>query len=379
MIKRGLMRDVSLILLSAGNSTRFGLPTKKQWLYQNDTPLWLYVANRLKKYFNFAQIIIVANKQELKLMKKFSNFTFVEGGKSRQESLSNAINKIDSKFTLVTDVARCCIEQDIVLKLIQNAKESACVAPTIKISDTTYYKGKPINREELLRVQTPQLSCTKTLKKLLNNTKEFTDESSAFYNSNKEVVFIEGSNSAHKLTYKEDLKLLSCLKPPANQPKTGFGIDTHPFEDGKKMVLCGVEIDSTFGFKAHSDGDVAIHSLIDALLGASALGDIGELFPDTDTKYKNADSKELLKQVVNLVKGVGYEIINCDIAIVAQTPKISPYKEMMNQKLSEILEINKSRLNIKATTAEKLGFIGRKEGITVYTSTTLNYYRWDKK
>jgi len=372
------VRDISLILLAAGNSRRFGLPTKKQWLYQNDKPLWQFVANRLKKLYNFKQIIVVGNKDELKLMQKFANFTFVEGGASRQKSLQNALSKVDSKFVLVNDVARCCVDKKLLNKLIKKAQKKACVVPAIKLSDTTYFNSKPIDREKLLRVQTPQLSCTKTLKKLLNNSKEWTDESTAFYNANKKVIFVEGSNSAHKLTYKDDLKLITCLKKPKKQSKTGFGVDTHPFENGKKMVLCGVEIDSPFGFKAHSDGDVAIHAIIDALLGASSLGDIGELFPDTNSIYKNADSKELLKKVVNLVKGVGYEIINCDITIVAQTPKISPYKKKMSKILSKILKIEQSCLNIKATTAEKLGFIGRKEGVTVYATTTLNYYRWDK-
>ena len=144
------------------------------------------------------------------------------------------------------------------------------------------------------------------------------------------------------------------------------------------MVLCGVEIESPFGFKAHSDGDVAIHALIDALLGASNLGDIGELFPDTDSKYKNADSRELLDAVTKLIKDVGYEIINCDLSIVAQAPKISPHKEAMKDSLSAILKIGKNQINIKATTGEELGFVGRKEGVVVYATVTLNYYRWDE-
>ena len=373
------MRDISLILLAAGNSTRFGLPTKKQWLYQGDMPLWQFVANRLKGYYNFAQIVVVGNKNELNLMRKFEDFTFVEGGESRQESLKRALSSIDSDFVLVNDVARCCVKRDLILKLIESKKESACVVPAIKVSDTTYYDGKPINREKLLRVQTPQLSHTKTLKELINTSKDFTDESTLFFNHNREVIFIEGSNSANKLTYKEDLKLLDCLKPPKSESKVGFGVDIHPFEESKEMKLCGVKIDSPFGFKAHSDGDVAIHALIDALLGASSLGDIGEHFPDTSKEYKNVDSKELLKRVVELVKGVGYEIVNCDLSILAQKPKISPYKEAMSKELSKLLGISQSRLNIKATTAEKLGFVGRAEGVIVYATATLNYYQWGQE
>jgi len=372
------MSNISLILLAAGESSRFGLPSKKQWLYQDEIPLWLFVAETFLNLYDFSQIVIVGNAQELKLMRSFAKFVFVSGGKTRQESLKNALQAVDSDYVLVNDVARCCIDSQMFNRLLSEKKEEACVVPTLKVSDTTYYNGEPIDREKLLRVQTPQLSYAKTLKNLLENAKEFTDESSLFFNNNKEVIFIEGSKRAEKLTYKEDLQTLPCLKKPATTFKTGFGIDIHPFEEGKEMVLCGIKIDSNFGFKAHSDGDVAIHALIDALLGASSLGDIGELFPDNDIKYKNADSRELLKEVVKLVKGVGYEIIHCDLSILAQVPKISPYKELMREALASIMEIGENQVNIKATTGEKLGFVGREEGVAVKATVTLNYYRWDR-
>ena len=372
------MGELSLILLAAGSSTRFGLPTKKQWLYQNSKPLWQFVAESFTKSYNFTKVVIVAEQNELKLMKSFANYAYVKGGASRQESLKNALELIDSEYVLVNDVARCCLDNELLKRLLNSKKPNSCVVPTLKVSDTVYFDGKPIDREKLVRVQTPQLSHTATLKELLKSDKEFTDESSMFFANSKDVIFVEGSQKAQKLTYKEELKSLKCLKAPANNPKVGFGIDIHPFEDNKQMVLCGVEIDSPFGFKAHSDGDVAIHSLIDALLGASNLGDIGELFPDTDSEYKNADSKELLSIVSKLIKSVGYEIVNCDLSIVAQTPKISPHKEAMRATLADILEIGRNQINIKATTGEELGFVGRKEGVVVYATVTLNYYRWDE-
>ena len=372
------MGDLSLILLAAGDSTRFGLPSKKQWLYQNSKPLWQFVAESFTNSYNFSEVVIVGNQDEIKLMKNFANYKFVAGGKTRQESLVNALELINSEYVLVNDVARCCLDKELLARILNAKKPNSCVVPTLKVSDTVYFDGKPIDREKLVRVQTPQLSHTSTLKEVLKSDKEFTDESSAFFANSKEVIFVEGSQKAQKLTYKEELKSLKCLKPPANNPKVGFGIDIHPFESGKQMVLCGVEIESPFGFKAHSDGDVAIHALIDALLGASNLGDIGELFPDTDSKYKNVDSKELLKAVAKLIKGVGYEIINCDLSIVAQAPKVSPHKDAMREILSNILDIGANQINIKATTGEELGFVGRKEGVVVYATATLNYYRWNE-
>jgi 2-C-methyl-D-erythritol 4-phosphate cytidylyltransferase/2-C-methyl-D-erythritol 2,4-cyclodiphosphate synthase len=374
------VQEVSLILLAAGNSSRLNLPTKKQWLYIEDRPLWQFVAQSFEKIYDFKEIIVVGNQKELELMSSFADYIFVAGSQiSRQESLANALKATTAEYVMVSDVARACIDANTILELIDKKEPKSCIVPAIRVSDTTYYDGKPIDREKLLRVQTPQLSHKDSLIEILQNSQSFSDESSAFYAANKRVIFVDGSSQATKITYKSDLAMLSCLKPPLNLPKVGYGIDTHPFEENKPMVLNGVEIESSFGFKAHSDGDVAIHSLIDALLGASGLGDIGELFPDTDSKYKNANSKELLKEVVALVKGVGYEIVNIDMTIVAQTPKISPYKKRMKEVLSNILNIELNRVNIKATTSEKLGFIGRKEGVTVHTVATINYYNWRVK
>lgn len=372
------MKRISLILLAAGDSTRFGLPVKKQWLYQNDKPLWLFVLERLQKTYTFEKIVVVANRQEIPLMQQFINVTFVQGGATRQESLRNALTEIESDYILVNDTARACVPSTLIDALIQKAQPESCVVPALKLTDTCYFDGKPIDREKLLRIQTPQLSCTATLKELLATQKEFTDESSAFALANKKVFFIEGSQSALKLTYKDDLKSLPCLQAPINQSKSGFGIDIHSFEEKKAMVLAGVNIESPFGFKAHSDGDVAIHALIDALLGASSLGDIGEHFPDNNPTYKNANSKELLSKVVTLVRSVGFTIEHCDLTILAEIPKVSPYKEQMRKTLAQILQVSPTKLNIKATTAEKMGFIGRKEGVAVYATVTLNYYRWDK-
>jgi 2-C-methyl-D-erythritol 4-phosphate cytidylyltransferase/2-C-methyl-D-erythritol 2,4-cyclodiphosphate synthase len=142
------------------------------------------------------------------------------------------------------------------------------------------------------------------------------------------------------------------------------------------MVLGGVKIDSSFGFKAHSDGDVLIHSLIDALLGAAGAGDIGEFFPDTDNKFKNIDSTILLKQIVEFIINIGFEIVNVDITIIAQVPKINPYKKEIKKTLAKLLNLPKFKVNIKATTAEQLGFIGRAEGVAVQSSATLKFYDW---
>lgn len=373
------MSDLSLVLLGAGESSRFKLKSKKQWLRVGTLPLWLFVANRFKKVFKFNKIIITSSKDELNLMKKYADFEFIEGGSSRQESLLNALNHIDSSYVLVSDIARACIKEDFIKKIISLRGLADSIAPYINVSDTVVYQNETINRDEVKLIQTPQLSKTSILKKALSQNRIFTDESSAIKSIGGKVEYIKGDKEHHKLTFIDDLKELKCLKPPSNDIFTGIGFDIHPFENNKVMFLGGIKIDENYGFKAHSDGDVAIHSIIDALLGAAGFGDIGELFPDSDERYKDADSKELLKKVNSLIQACGYEIVNIDVTIVAEQPKISPFKDEMKRVLSKLLEIEKHKINIKATTAEKLGAIGRKEGVMVLSTANLKYFNWQKE
>ena len=369
------MRDITLILLAAGSSTRFESPVKKQWLYIDDAPLWLFVANQFKKY-NFNKIIITGSKKEIVYMKKFADFAFIEGGSSRQESLKNALSLVESPYVLVTDVARCCIDHEMIERILDQKGEADCIVPAIAPIDTIYYDNENIDRERVKLIQTPQLSVTQVLKKSLIDTKEFTDESSAIAHQGGKIQFVEGSAKAMKLTSKDDLKKLDCLQTAAKKNFIGFGIDTHQFETGKKLLLGGVEIQSDVGCKAHSDGDVLIHAIIDALLGASNLGDIGDFFPDNDAAYKDIDSTLLLQDVVKMIHDFGFEIVNIDTTIVAQKPRISEYKNAIQAQLSEIVGLEQRFINIKATTSEKMGFIGRCEGISVHAIANISYRDW---
>lgn len=370
------MLDITLILLGAGNSTRFKCNVKKQWLYTNDTPLWLYVSEHFEKIADFTQVIIVSSAEDITLMKKFADYTYVEGGDSRQASLSNALRHVTSDHVLVSDIARCCVPGDMIERILAAKEKASCIVPVLSVTDTLYLDDSPIDREKAKIIQTPQLSVTKTLKKALETEQLFTDDSSAVAAIGGKVHFVEGSVGAHKLTTIADLQKLSCIQAPSARTLTGFGLDIHPFEENKEMFLCGIKIDVGYGFKAHSDGDVAIHALIDALLGAAGMGDIGELYPDTDESYEGIDSKKLLTDTVNKLKTHGYEIGNIDLTILAQAPRILPYKKEMRKTIASLLGIRQNFVNIKATTAEKLGFVGRKEGVTVHAVANLTYFNW---
>ncbi|HHW57968.1 MAG TPA: 2-C-methyl-D-erythritol 2,4-cyclodiphosphate synthase [Clostridia bacterium] len=160
--------------------------------------------------------------------------------------------------------------------------------------------------------------------------------------------------------------------------RIGLGYDVHKFEKGRKLILGGVEILHDKGLAGHSDADVLIHALIDAILGAAGLGDIGEHFPDTDMNYKNIDSKILLGKVLKFIEGQ-FKINNVDCTIVAQKPNLSPYKEQIKAKLSELLKIDKERINVKAKTEEGLGFTGRQEGIKAYVVVSLEELGIDRE
>ncbi|PAF45113.1 bifunctional 2-C-methyl-D-erythritol 4-phosphate cytidylyltransferase/2-C-methyl-D-erythritol 2,4-cyclodiphosphate synthase [Helicobacter sp. 11S02596-1] len=374
--------EISLIITAAGASSRFSsdMPPhrriKKQWLRLGAMPLWQKVADDFKKLTDFKQIILAVSKQDFTYMQNSYDYTFVCGGQSRQESVQNALEYIQTPLVLISDVARWNLDKNVLENLLLAWNEEIdCVAPYLEVPDTAVYEGQTIKRDALKRIQTPQLCNTQTLKNALS-IGEFTDESSAIAANGGKVAYIKGSHKLAKLTNENDLFSAKDLPAPSEEIFVGSGFDVHSFEMGKKMVLGGVPIASDFGFKAHSDGDVLLHALSDAILGAIGGGDIGEWFPDTEEAHKNADSRLLLKQIYDFAISVGFELINADITIFAQTPKIAPYKQAIRQSVAELLYTDKSRVNIKATTTEHLGFIGRKEGLGVSANVHMKFINW---
>ncbi|WP_297897946.1 2-C-methyl-D-erythritol 2,4-cyclodiphosphate synthase [uncultured Campylobacter sp.] len=404
------MKDISLILLAAGDSSRFELPVKKQWLRVGELPLWQYVAQNIARAHPFKKIVIAVNEEDVSYCErlyacssasargesaeydtseyKFQSehgadergsanlkFHFAPGGANRQSSLKNALQLVESELVLVSDVARAQISPELISSLIRNLGGADCVSPYLGVNDTTYLGERIVEREELRLIQTPQLSRTALLKKALEGDEIFTDDSAAVGSAGGRLEFIKGEAGALKITRASDLAALN-LKPCSRDIFCGTGYDVHALEKGVGIVLGGVQIPCEFALIAHSDGDVAIHALIDAICGATMLGDIGELFPDSDAKLKGADSKELLRNVMRRVRSYGYELVNADITIIAQRPKIGAYKAQMQEILSEIL--NCARVNVKATTTEGLGFTGRSEGIAAQAAVNLKFYDWQK-
>lgn len=371
-----IVADISLIMLAAGDSRRFNLSVKKQFIRLGDEPLWLYATKNLSSFYPFKKIVITSN--DISYMKKFNkNYDFTAGGTTRAASLKNALNLVESEFVMVSDVARVLVSKNLFNRLIENLDKADCITPALKIADTTLFDDEALQREKIKLIQTPQISRTGLLKKALEQSLDFTDDSTAIAAMGGKIWFIEGEENARKITFKEDLQKLDLPKP-SGEIFCGNGFDVHEFGEKRPLLLGGVEIHHTMGLKAHSDGDVLAHSLTDAILGAAGLGDIGKLYPDKDMKFKNANSMQLLKQAYDRVKELGFELVNVDICVIAQSPKLHNFKELVASNLADILGIAEYKINVKATTTEKLGFIGRKEGIAVLTNVNLKYFDWTK-
>lgn len=382
-----MKQNISLIIMSAGESRRFrqNCAVKKHWIRLNGKPLWLFVADSLNARYKFAKTIITANANEVAYMRRFCDYEIVCGGDSRQKSLENALVRVNSEFVAVSDAARFGLDFEVLDSLFAvDLNGIDCAIPTLSVVDTIFMEGesfgesstkKYLNRNAVKLVQTPQISRVATLQKAMK-LGDFSDESSAINALGGKIVCVEGSDKMHKLTHFSDLeRILSNFNSQnlarknhkfaesSAQNLIGYGFDTHRFCKGNEVVLCGVKIPCEFGIEAHSDGDVALHALMDALLGAVGAGDIGEWFPPNDERFKGVDSLKLLAQVVDFTQSVGFGIVNVDMMILAETPKITPHKDKMLEILSKALHLPKNRINIKATTMEKMGFVGRKEGI----------------
>ncbi|RAX57610.1 hypothetical protein CCZ01_05570 [Helicobacter monodelphidis] len=379
------MDRVALVLLGAGEGSRFKkdfngrVCIKKQWLRIGDIPLWRYVAEQFQSFHPFSKIVVVLHSQEIDYAQKWGEgLEFVAGGETRQQSLLNALNLVDTPFVLVNDVARFQIDLSVLERIFVASKQiqADCIVPFLKVVDTIYSEELGyLNRQAIKLIQTPQLSRKDALVDALKKG-EFNDESSAIYANGGKIHFVQGSKKLEKLTNRENINLLETLCVPCSDYFIGNGFDVHRFKEGDFILLCGIKIPFSQSFEAHSDGDVALHSLIDALLGAAGAGDIGEWFSDSDECFKGADSSDLTRIVVEFIKNVGFDIVNIDITIIAQAPKITPFKEEMKHKLASLLHIPQYKINIKATTTEKLGFLGRNEGIAVLSTATLKFLDW---
>lgn len=377
---------VSAIILAAGNSSRMNSEISKQFIMLNDKPLLANTLINFELCNSVSSIIVVCRKIDkanvLDLISKF-HITKVKdiaiGGNSRQQSVFNALEMLDSKteYIAIHDGARPYITPEQITLVISDAIKFNCAAPsvpvkdTIKVADENLFIVDTPNRSDLFAVQTPQVFernlYMKASEKAKAQNKDFTDDCQLLENININVKLSKGSYSNIKITTVEDLP-----KESYSMLKIGHGYDVHRLTENRKLIIGGVDIPYEKGLLGHSDADVLIHAIMDALLGAASLPNIGSLFPDNDPMYSGADSIELLKQVCIKLANMGFSISNIDSTIIAQEPKLQPFLYSMRKNIAATSLISLEQINIKATTEEGLGFSGSKLGIAAHAVCLLN-------
>jgi 2-C-methyl-D-erythritol 2,4-cyclodiphosphate synthase len=260
------------------------------------------------------------------------------------------------------------VSEEVILRVIDSARERGCGIPAVSVKDTIKEAhenlvSRTLDRSCLYAMQTPQGFQTQLLLDAHKNaTQDCTDDAALLEHMQQNVYLVEGDPLNFKLTTPEDYQMAKSLFPVL--PRMGTGFDAHRLVEERNLILCGVEIPYEKGLLGHSDADVALHALTDAMLGALAMGDIGKLFPDTDMSFKDISSILLLERAYEKIKEKGYRLGNCDVTIVAQKPKLSPYIETMRANIARALEADISQVSVKATTTEKMGYEGQGEGIS---------------
>ena len=377
--------SIFLILLAAGESKRLKSIKPKPYISVNNKTLIEHTIDKVRGIKVIKKIVITYNKKHKKKLDNLNikNVIKITGGKTRAQSTFLALKRIkhlNCSKVLIHDAARPNTSIKLIKKTIHTLKFHNTVIPAIKIKDTVKLKDQMgsilnINRKNLFITQTPQGFRYKNILMLHKKNKDtnITDDASLFVNDSKKIHIIKGEEQNFKITNNQNLELFKNLKQ--KKINYGIGFDVHRLEKKRKLHLGGITIPYPMGLKGHSDGDSVLHALIDSLLGACKLKDIGTLFSDKSKKYKGIRSTKLLQKILNLIKSKNYSINNIDINIIAQKPKIKKYANKMINVISKICEINPNQINIKSKTTEKLGIIGKEKAIaTEVITSVIKYY-----
>lgn len=382
---------VTAIIAAAGSGKRMGKEINKIFLLLHNIPIIARSAAALSACSEVDDLIIVAAVNEIDKIKEVlikyqpgKPWRVVAGASERQYSITNALREVTerSQLILVHDAARPLIDPAIVTEVIDAARKykAAVVAvpvkDTIKVIDSEKFVVETPPRQTLWSIQTPQVFDAALLRRAYDKAARDqylgTDDASLVERLDEKVKIVPGSYHNIKITSPEDLLIAEAFfREERKNMRIGTGYDVHRLTEGRKLILGGVEIPYSQGLDGHSDADVLLHAIKDALLGAAALGDIGRHFPDTDPQYKGASSILLLARVRELLAEKGYVVNNVDATIIAEKPKLAPFIGQMNSTIAQTLQISLEQVNVKATTTEALGFTGRCEGIAAQAAVTI--------
>lgn len=371
------------IILAGGSGTRMGAECNKVFLRVAGVPA---IIRSVQAFYSLIDgLVVVGRTQDLpairQLMEEYGltdKVLFAQGGDDRQASVWNGLSILPEacSYVMVHDAARCLIDEATIQRVKTSVEicgtgvAAISAVDTMKAVDDNEWVVNTPDRATLRAVQTPQGFTKKLLLSahLHADQTHFrgTDDASLLEHMGSPVKLVQGCRNNIKLTTPEDLVMANAIMNSSSLPmlRVGQGYDVHRLVEGRKLFLCGVEIPHTLGLLGHSDADVALHALCDAMLGAMALGDIGKHFPDTEEQYRGISSMILLQHVAKLLAEHHAMVTNADVTIVAQKPKLLPFIPQMRQNIADALSLPIERINVKATTTEKLGFEGKEEGIS---------------
>lgn len=387
---------ISAVICAAGKGERAGFGKNKLLVPLYGEPVLLHT---LKKFYKSGidEVIVtssVFDYGEIKAVCKPFGYKVVTGGDTRTQSVKNALGEVSGDIVLIHDGARPFVSEKLIRNCIESVEKYGSGICAVKATDAAVYDGAGLDRDKLYLVQTPQGFFTEDIKKAysLAGEKVYADDGAVYGEFIGKPHLIDGDGANVKLTYREDF--LRGLPPspcfgaaggdvhgvnyPFQNVFVGFGIDVHAFGEGNSVTLAGVRIPCGNGLIAHSDGDVVIHALADALLSAAGLNDIGHYFPETDEKYLGADSGEMLKTVISLLRERGLKPFNVSISVQAEKPRLSKHIGKMKANLSALTGVPEERVAVAAGTCEGLGFVGDGLGICAYCNVLLTEEKYIK-
>lgn len=388
------------ILPAAGKGRRFG--AAKQYLELGGIPLLVHAAKALERAPSIHAWVVAVppgDEAEVEALLGRHGFTkpyrVVAGGAERADSVRLALEAApeEAELAVIHDAARPFASPELFERVIEAAREKGAAIAAIPCTDTVK-EGEggrilgTLDRSRLWLAQTPQAFRVDWLRAAYDRpgASLHTDEASLLEAAGREVFLVAGEKENFKVTDREDWERAEAKEAsrrvtpqpgPAAGPAiaVGMGTDVHAFQEGRPCILGGLEFPGEVGLAGHSDADVVLHALTDAVLGAAGLGDIGQHFPDTREDLKGADSSLLLREALRMVWEAGYTVGNADITVLAQRPRIGPRREEMRAKIASLLEVPTARVNLKASTTERLGFVGRAEGIACQAVVLLERFR----
>ncbi|HEY1932957.1 MAG TPA: bifunctional 2-C-methyl-D-erythritol 4-phosphate cytidylyltransferase/2-C-methyl-D-erythritol 2,4-cyclodiphosphate synthase [Acetobacteraceae bacterium] len=370
---------IAAILVAAGSGSRFGAETPKQFLTLAGRPVIRHAAEALAAHAPLLQPVGDAAAIDAALA-GIEHLPTVPGGVTRQDSVRAGLEALEPHapdIVLVHDAARPNIPPGTVAALLAALETHPGAIPALPVADTLKRAAagiiqRTVPRDGLFRAQTPQAFRFPVLLAAHRaGIAGATDDASLLEAIGESVAIVPGAEENIKLTYPDDLARLERTMHAAMIPHVGTGFDVHVLAEGRPLMLCGVAVPHDRGLAGHSDADVGIHALCDAIYGALAEGDIGRHFPPSDSEWKDADSARFLVHAAGRIAARGGRLAHADVTLICERPKIAPHADAMRTRLAALLGVDAARISVKATTTEKLGFTGRGEGIAAQAAATV--------